>query len=64
MDEVRQLTEAIGKVLAGHGAPTTLGERLDALQAQLERVLAETRGVGRIPEPEREKRCGGRGGPR
>ena len=36
--------------------PTTLGQRLDALHAQLDRVLAETTGVGRIPEPEPEPR--------
>ena len=36
--------------------PTTLGQRLDALHAKLDRVLAETRGGGRIPEPEREPR--------
>ena len=28
--------------------PTTLAERMDALHADLDRVLAETRGVGRI----------------
>jgi len=36
--------------------PTTLYTRLDALHETLDRVLAETRGVGRIPEGEREPR--------
>ena len=36
--------------------PTTLGQRLDALHAKLDRVLAETRGIGRIPESERVPR--------
>ena len=36
--------------------PTTLHTRLDALHAKLDRVLAETRNVGRIAEPEREPR--------
>lgn len=47
-------------VWARHGEPqhrrepTSIGQRLDALHAQLDRVLAETRDVGRMPEPERE----------
>ena len=36
--------------------PTTLHTRLDALHAKLDKVLAETRHVGRIAEPEREPR--------
>ena len=36
--------------------PTTLYARLDALHAKLDRVLDETRGVGRIPESERVPR--------
>jgi len=36
--------------------PTTLPQRLDALHKTLDRVLAETVGVGKIPEPEREPR--------
>jgi len=36
--------------------PTTLPQRLDALHKRLDRVLAETAGVGKIPEPEREPR--------
>ena len=52
----------IAGVWARHGEPgtrrepTTLHNRLDALHAQLNRVLAETAGVGRIAEPEREPR--------
>ena len=49
----------IAGVWARHGErrePTTLHNRLDALHDQLDRVIAETAGVGRITEPEREPR--------
>ena len=64
--EVAQHFEVSKNVVAGvwarHGnpgtrrEPTTLGQRLDALHEKLDRVLAETRGIGRIPEPEPEPR--------
>jgi transposase len=52
----------VAGVWARHGnpgtrrEPTTLGQRLDALHERLDRVLAETRGIGRIPELERTPR--------
>lgn len=36
--------------------PTTMSDRLDALHARMDAVLAVTLGVGRVPEPPREKR--------
>jgi hypothetical protein len=42
-------------------APTTLDERLDALNANLDRVLAETRGVGILaPVPPHGPKAGRR----
>ena len=52
----------VAGVWARHGdpvprhQPTTLWERMDALHNKLDRVLRETTGVGRIPEPERAPR--------
>ena len=39
-----------------HPAKTTMAERLEALHARLDAVLAATLGVGRIPESERKPR--------
>ncbi len=46
---------------AGRGAPmrdakATMPERLDALHAAMDAVLAETVGIGRIKEPEQRPR--------
>jgi hypothetical protein len=46
-----------GEPVSAGPDPTTLYERLDALNAKLDRVLAETRGVGILaPEPKAGRR--------
>ena len=38
------------------GNPHTMLDRLDAMHAVLDRVIAENVGIGRIPDPEQEPR--------
>lgn len=39
-----------GRCLPRNGAATTMLERLDALHARMDAVLAETVGIGRVPD--------------
>jgi hypothetical protein len=49
------------QIIGTYPEPTTLPQRLDALNAKLDRVLAETRGVGILaPEPKAGRQGAGR----